>query len=443
MTILQTVKKDRLSALVLIGAGGLSLFLNLLTPMTADDYFYACRLGYGADGTLTPFRRLQGILDILLSQKCVYMAHSGRIPVLAAAQFFTLLPDLVFDVCNTLMFLLLLRLIARLSCAQSPCRTALTMAGAGLLIWQCTPAFGQDLLWHTGSLNYLWTITITLAFLLHCQQPYPGLGAAASFCLGLASGWSMENQSASACCLCLVCLFRHRLQEQRLSPPLLAGAAGQLAGFALLILAPGNYRRSAGYGQPGLIPAAVLERTVQYTKAFWQEYQVLIVLTSALLLLVLLIAPRKAARPLWLAGGAVLCHLSMALSPSYPMRSMFGSEIFLIAALLACLNLLDAGKLLLPVLCIGLGAGLALRFPAAADDLYQLHELTQGRARYILEQRAQGNLDITVPIASADTRFNPLWGDGLSDLMQNPTNERNRALALYYDVDIIRGDPDL
>lgn len=441
--MLQNTRKDLFLPLVLAGTGGIVLFLNLLTPMTADDYFYACCLGYAEDGTLIPVRRLQGIPDILLSQKCVYMAHSGRIPVLASVQLFTLLPDFIFDLCNTLMFLLLLDLLARLSRPRSRRRTALTMAGAGLLIWQCTPAFGQDLLWHTGSLNYLWTMTVTLAFLLQCLQPHPAPGAAAFFGLGFASGWSMENQSAAACCLCLICLFHRWRQEHCLSRPLAAGAAGQLAGFALLLLAPGNYRRSAGYGQPGLVPTALLDRLAQDTKAFWQEYSGLIVLTALLMVLVLLRSPRRAALPLWLLGGAVLCHLSMAFSPSYPMRSMFGSEIFLIAALLACLNLPDGRKVLLPILCIGLGVGMAVSFPAAVRDLHQLHDLTRERARWILEQRAEGNRDVTVPVAAARTRFNPLWGDGLSDLMQNPTNERNRSLAFYYDVDIIRGDPDL
>ena len=133
----------------------------------------------------------------------------------------------------------------------------------------------------------------------------------------------------------------------------------------------------------------------------------------------------------------------MAASPAYPLRSMFGFEIFTLTAFLACLNALDRRKLLLPLLCVLLGVSAAADFPGAAADLSRLCTVTEGRARYILEQRARGIRDITVPVASADTRFNPLWGDALSDLMQDPANERNRALALYYDVDIIRGDPEL
>ncbi|WP_294451120.1 DUF6056 family protein [uncultured Gemmiger sp.] len=443
MKKLQPSKTDLPLFLAVAGAGGFFLFLNLLTPMTADDYFYACRLGYAPDGSLAPVRRLQGIADILFSQKCVYLAHSGRIPVLATVQWFTLLPEPVFDLCNTLVFLLLLWQIAQLAGPRTASRRALTLLGAALLLWQCTPAFGQDLLWHTGAVNYLWTMAASLAFLCLCLQPVPGRGPGLLFALGLVSGWSMENQSAALCCLCALCLISQWRQAQCLPRGTAAGTAGQLLGFALLMLAPGNYRRSSGYGQSGLIPAELLSRLARYTRALWDECGGLILCALLLTLILLVLHRRSAALPLLLLAGAALCHFSMVLSPAYPLRSMFGTEVFLICTLLACLNRLDV-RALLPLLCCLLGLAAAAVLPSALTDLAQLHTLTVTRGRYILEQRAQGNRVLTVPIAEpAATRFHPLWGDGLSDLMQDPANERNRALALYYDVDLIRGDPDL
>ena len=90
--MIQNVKKEAAAPFVLVGLGGIFLYLNRITPLVADDYFSACRLDYAQDGTLLPVSRLQGLWDILLSQKCVYMAHSGRIPVLASVQLFTLAP---------------------------------------------------------------------------------------------------------------------------------------------------------------------------------------------------------------------------------------------------------------------------------------------------------------------------------------------------------------
>lgn len=70
--------------------------------------------------------------------------------------------------------------------------------------------------------------------------------------------------------------------------------------------------------------------------------------------------------------------------------------------------------------------------------------MTDGRAAYILVQKEQGTREAAAPVAlPAATRFNPLWGDALTDLAQNPEGERNRALALYYGVEAVRGDPAL
>ena len=76
--------------------------------------------------------------------------------------------------------------------------------------------------------------------------------------------------------------------------------------------------------------------------------------------------------------------------------------------------------------------------------LYRIATVTDGRAAYILAQKEQGAREVTAPVAlPAATRFNPLWGDSLTDLAQNPEGERNRALALYYGVEAVRGDPAL
>lgn len=102
------------------------------------------------------------------------------------------------------------------------------------------------------------------------------------------------------------------------------------------------------------------------------------------------------------------------------------------------------GAAALGALCCALGLLFVLSVRPAVSDLAALRSVTDRRARYLAQQRALGCTDVTVPVASAPaTRFSPLWGDALSDLMQDPNNERNRALALYYGVPVVRGDPDL
>lgn len=227
-----------------LGLAILAFFaLNRLTPPVADDWFYACRLGYDANGLLTPVARLNGVGDILPSMKCLYIAHSGRVPVHTLVQLFSLLPRAAFDLANALVF------------------------------------------------------------------------------------------------------------------------------------------------------------------------------TGLLVLLVLLARPRD---PMAAALAAVL------------------------AAGLYCLEQLSASPLPAAALCGVLAIGAVGLIPGAVADLAALRAVTDGRAAYILAQKEQGIREVTAPVAlPAATRFNPLWGDSLTDLAQNPAGERNRALALYHGVEAVRGDPGL
>lgn len=434
-------------AAVFAAAGVCMLALNALTPLAADDFFYACRLIVREDGALFPGGPLTGLWDILLSIKNCYAVHGGRALVQGVLQCFLLLPEGVFDLCNTLAFLALAAALLRLARPAAPLAKALAALGAVLLLWQA-PAFGQDFLWHTGAVNYLWTMAATLWFLVPYffpdQAPAFRGGAAVWLLLGLASGWSLENQSATACAVCLGRLLALKAGKTRCPRPLLWGVAGQLLGFALLMLAPGNYRRSAGYGQAGLPLDLLPARAVQYTAALWAQLGWLVLAAAVLTAAVLCTARRRGLPALGMLGAAALCHFSMLASPSYPLRAMLGVLVFLAAAVLYCLARLCRPCLWLGLLCGALALAVVPQMPAGVEDLTVLRTVTDARAAYIARQRDAGVREVTVPIVPpAESRFHPLWGDALSDLMQNPTNERNVALAFYYGVDVVRGDPAL
>lgn len=424
------------------------LALNRLTPPAADDWFYACRLGYDANGLLTPVARLGGVGDILPSMKCLYIAHSGRVPVHTLVQLFSLLPGAAFDLANALVFTGLLGLLVLLARPRNPMAAALAALLAALALWLAVPAFGQDFLWQSGAVNYLWTLTANLLFLLPWLRPKLAdrLPGAPVFwlTLGLVSGWSMENQSAAVCALCAARLAELAIRQQRPAPWQWAGAVGQLTGFALLVLAPGNFRRSAGYGQAGLPWGQLAGRAVRYSGELCRAIGGVLA-AAALLTLVLALTSRRQLGPaLWLWAGALTCHGAMLASPTYPLRSMLGTLVYALAAGLYCLEQLSVSPLPVAALCGVLAVGAAGLVPGAAADLAALRAVTDGRTAYILAQKEQGIRQVTAPVAlPAATRFNPLWGDALTDLAQNPAGERNRALALYYGVEAVRGDPAL
>ena len=157
------------TVLAAVGLGMLAL--NLLTPLAADDYFFACRLIVRPDGMLFPAGRLRTAADLAFSLKNFCAVHGGRLPVHFLVELSTLLPGWAFDLVNAAVFAGLVAALLRLVRPVSAAAAAWTAAGGALLLWLATPAFGQDFLWQTGSVNYLWTMTATLWFVRPFVHP--------------------------------------------------------------------------------------------------------------------------------------------------------------------------------------------------------------------------------------------------------------------------------
>lgn len=109
-----------------------------------------------------------------------------------------------------------------------------------------------------------------------------------------------------------------------------------------------------------------------------------------------------------------------------------------------CFNRLRLPSRWLICTCVLLFLVLSVQLPTGILDLYTLRQKNNLRDSYIRNCYTADKTDLIIPILpKAKTRFNLFWGDALSDLMQDPNNERNVALAYYYNVNTIRGSPDM
>lgn len=135
----------------------IALVLNFSTPFIADDYTFA-----NVFGTST---RLRSVADILLSQRNFYLQWSGRGQGLFFEQLSVLAGKPVFNVLNSVAFLLLVLLIYFSANGHRPIRVSLVL-GIPLMLWFALPSFGQSVLWASGATNYLWMAVFTLAALL-------------------------------------------------------------------------------------------------------------------------------------------------------------------------------------------------------------------------------------------------------------------------------------
>ena len=232
-------------------------FLNIITPMSfGDDYVYSFIWeGHSLYEPLSENAiRISSWEDLFASQELHYLTWSGRIVNHTLAQFFLWIGKNVFNVCNALVSVLLVAEIYWCShkgiVTVKEVKTRM-LCGIFFALWAFTPKFGDIFLWLDGACNYLWTIAVLICFLLPYMRKYYSFSStiheSGAFCfvmffLGLAAGCTNENTICWI--LPVLAFFIYQLRKSDNDEGwLYFGLIGIIAGYALLLFAPGNMER--------------------------------------------------------------------------------------------------------------------------------------------------------------------------------------------------------
>lgn len=322
----------------ILGAAFLAMLLfNILTPLISDDYTYLLRYP-----TSEP---VENFGDIIESQIVHYMQWGGRTIVISLNQIFLWLGKWLFNPLNAAMFCVFVWVCAKLAVGRRPVHPLLLVAVLAALV-HFNPCFGAVNLWLCGSCGYLWPLALCLLFLLPYRLALDGLelrGAGAAvgiFFLGLAAGWGNENTSGMAVLAAAVFLVLLRVFLKKIPLWAWTGAAGCLAGFLLLMCAPGQWVRFEYAGSDGRSFLTVYAtRIMNATHSLFLYGAWLLVAFGALYGLLILTKPGAKA----LVLPAVFCLLGLAanyalvLSPVYYIRSFYPVLAMLVCANASCI----------------------------------------------------------------------------------------------------------
>lgn len=144
---------------LLLVACGVFYWMNVLTTFKDDDMLHSLVIG-----ELTHVNTLG---DLFRSYYNKYFVLNGRSSDMLAELFCAFLGKPLFNVCNTLVFALMVHVVSLLATGH---RSVLSQVLTYTCICTCFPVPGQTMLWLAGSFNYLWTITASLwlvYYLLH------------------------------------------------------------------------------------------------------------------------------------------------------------------------------------------------------------------------------------------------------------------------------------
>ncbi len=429
------VKRPKRISSILAAAGIFLLMLafNLLTDRLVDDYTYSFSFVDGSP--------IESVGDIFPSIAAHAVKMNGRHIAHFFAQLFLLAPAILFKLINPIVFVLLIRMMAKIADRECP---LWLMLAAFALTWIFEPAFGQVNLWLDGACNYLWGHAVCLGWLMPYiaaadkrWSRYPIGWRLAVIPLGfLAGGWN-ENVSAAtifmAGLLILVTLYEHRHISAEL--PISLGMA--LIGFLTMALAPAESQNKLIALTFDVLRGNIVAATEQLAGFGW------LILLFALLFAAALFAGGRLAR-LRLAGilalGALASNYIMIFAAYYHDRSAAYSAILFACGCLVLLSELAACKkemlvgcvvaLLIPILAYWLILG--------ADDIVNTHKIAAANEAYLIASAEAGEREATLRPIPAATKYSAVWDLKYIDT-ESPDTWPNRNMARWYGLDAIYG----
>ena len=409
------------------------LALNCLTPYVADDYTFSFSYATG--------ERLGSVWDVLQSQWSHYFHWSGRFLIKCLAQGATLLPKAVFDLLNAGVYAALGLVLHRLALGRRRAHSPAVLALIYLGLWMVSPVWGQTNLWMCGAFNYLWAtffcVCALLPWALWLRRPFAPRRWLAPACLaaGLAAGWSSENTSAGLLVAMVLCLGFFLWRDKR--APLWAwlGLGGALAGFALLVLAPGNYLRQDTAADPRPFLTRLAVRVLTALDQLAGDGGLVLLGLFGLLFALLALQKPGAAKlfaPLVFFAAAMGANFAMVLSPVYYDRSTHGVFAYLTLACAACAAQLtgEGARRGLAAAAAALTMAASVQFVWAAYDIASFSVMRAGREAEILARKAAGETRIVSYAIEPYTRW--CAGYGLPDLRQSPEDWVCADTARYY-----------
>jgi len=379
--------------------------LNYYFPITLDDWTYS----------MTEGRKI-GFADIIPYQYVHYYQWGGRSVVHAIAQF--LLASGVFwgDVINSIGYVALVLVIYYITNKSNKQNISLFI-GINILIWFLTPALIENIFWITGSANYMWgTLLILLFISFYCsafltQKTNDGWGKGIGlFLFGIVAGWTNENMAVAMIffIICLILLMRK--EKQALPKWMLFGLVGAIIGCAFMLLAPGNYIRSAGEinalnaGNEEPMYMFYFYRFTNILKmSSW--YALIPTVIYGITLLLYLKYRREKNRKILLisllfAVTAGVGTLAMTAAPSFPTRVWFAILIFLfIATGLLFANLdfsLSYIKWPTYVVVAAFTVLFLYSYWLSAVDFRRIHGIWVERDSIVLTEKEKGVKDIVI-----------------------------------------------
>lgn len=436
---------------ILLVTGIILYVFNASTPLALDDYNYSMSFATGDS--------IKGLSDIFISLRSHYHTINGRLITHFLAHFFLYCGKGIFNIINTLAFLLLGILIYRYSGFKRGKECLPWLAAVYVLLYLVVPAFGESFLWVTGAANYLYSLLIALLCLMPYRKQLNSTVFKRSWAqyvyiipnmvLGFIAGATNENTSVAIICLMVLVIADSLVKKEKNIAWMFSGPIGAIVGLLSIITAPGTKNRLETSGGIGGI-SAMIRRGVFISLDAAQYLPILLVV----FIVVFLVLQKQSKSnkfkdtltklvPSAIFSITALASIySMVASPQFPVRVWTAPIVLLLIAIGCMLSEISADKA--QRIRVGVVvAVLAVCVMGSSVQVYYSLKNTKTafiqREQCIYEQIEKGERDLVVENVLGYSKFSVYGAYG--DLSTEPDVWPNTVLARYYGVDTITRAP--
>lgn len=378
---------------LLLAFFGIFMTRNFLIPLLADDYAYSFvwteKYGNLMDFDKMPnevpdFKRVESFSDLIKSNYNHYFNWGARPLAVGILQTFLIFDKSFFNVANSIIFIALILLMYSLSQKAQ----GLKDISFGRLLWLifalwfCLPEISITMLWECGSCNYLWMTLIQCVFLIPYAKRYNdrdyNFSLPLIMILGFLAGCTNEGGGVGLFFLTAIFTLRSMLRHEKINF-MLAGFIAFCAGFAFIILAPGNANRfvltekflsyDLGYSIDNLYSAEMF-----FINFMWGFLPTILDQLPAYAVIIAYLWQNRKSKDdfygyvLIFSFSALMIPCACMFSPEFPSRAAFASSIFIIIASCSAISRIrmPGRKFLIPVGILGTTVwGLSFMMPEA------------------------------------------------------------------------------
>lgn len=438
-------KKIQINKIAFIGIVSISFITfyiyNILTPLMSDDLLFDKSLYHS-------------VADIFRQEYLQYMTWNGRSVLQVILKIFSILPKSVFNVFNSICYVLTMLLIYWNIRGRKVYDSFLYIL-INVLIWFFAVDFAQTMLWLGGACNYLWGIMIILIFVTAYRNLMKKSEvknqifiSVVMLFLGILAGWGNENTSGGAILIVLLFTAFYYYDKRKIEKWMFSGISGMFIGFLFLLLAPGNKVRGdimkAQETYSGI--SALISRGLKVLKAI-DKY--LLVYIAIIILLGTYFYYKKYKleefKEVAIFAFASFATAGVLIFTPEPMpRAYFGANIYMMIAMIQMVQLIREDDTILISLKTGgiIVATVALMFTYVEEgaNLARISREVNEREEYITEQVNQGNFDLTLPMLRPqfESKYSFMYESDISDEDDNWMNE---LYCIYYGLNSVNAIP--